>query len=521
MSEPLLQVRGLTKRFGGITALDGVDFDLRPGEVHSLCGENGAGKSTLIKLLSGVYGAGSYEGKILLKGKETHFLNTKDAEAHGIGVIHQELALVPEMTVAENLLLGNEPTRFGLIDWHQVHERAASILKDAQIDLDPSQKISELGVGRQQLCEIAKAIGKKSRILILDEPTAALTDQEVEALLALVKRQKKEGISLIYISHKLDEVFAISDRITVLRDGHSIVTLDAAKTNEGDVIRHMVGRKIEDLFPRRETKPKEPLLQVSALCVAPAAGKKDSLKDISFEVRAGEVLGIGGLMGAGRTELLMHIFGAWGVRSAGTVTLDGKDLGEIPPHETLKRGLALVSEDRKRFGLNLDQSIGRQLTLSSLDSFKKGLLLDEARLHSESQKLFDSLRIKAQDLETIVGNLSGGNQQKVVLGKALLTEPKVLFLDEPTRGIDVGAKLEVYELVNQLTEQGKAVVLVSSELPELLGMSDRILMLCEGRATGLFDRSEATEEVLLTAALGKSAVGKSATSKPASAEASA
>jgi len=509
---PLLAVRGLTKRFGGVTALSDVSFSLEAGEVHALCGENGAGKSTLIKLLGGIHPHPSYEGEILLDGKPTRFRSTADAEASGIAVIYQELALVPEMTVAENLMLGRLPTRSGLIDWNAVYRNAETVLREAKIDLDPGARIADLGVGRRQLCEIAKAIGKKSRILILDEPTAALTEQEVKSLLDFVLRLKDAGVSSIYISHKLDEVLAISDRVTVLRDGKSVVTMSAEGATQARIISSMVGRQIEDLFPRRKSEPGEVLLRVSNLSVAEHSGARAFLDDVSLEVRAGEVLGVGGLMGAGRSELLMHLFGAWGKRLGGRVELAGTLLPPLAPHEILPRGLCLVSEDRKRYGLVLEQTIGEQLTLSSLRRFTSGGLLDEPQLYRAGQGLMASLRIKAKDQEVVVGTLSGGNQQKVVLGKALLTEPRVLLLDEPTRGIDVGAKLEVYELINRLTAEGKAVILVSSELPELLNMSDRIVMLCEGRCMGTFSRAEANEEVLLRAAMGHAAEGPATSS---------
>ncbi len=502
--QPRLTTRALHKRFGGVIALKGVDFELAAGEVHALCGENGAGKSTLIKLLGGIHPYGGYDGEITVEGKRAEFKTPGGADAAGIAVIFQELALIPEMTVAENLMLAHAPTRGGLIDWNAIYKRAREILNEAEIDLDPTATVESLGVGQRQLVEIAKAIGKKSKVLILDEPTAALTDQEVKALLALVKRYKAAGISCIYISHKLDEVFAVSDRITVLRDGSSIITLNASETRESEVIRHMVGRDIEDLFPRRKSEPGKPLLAVKDLYVAKKSGEKPFLQDISFEVRAGEVLGIGGLMGAGRTELLMHMFGVWGTRHSGSGELDGEAIKGQTPQQLLDKGMALVSEDRKRHGLILSASIGFHLTLSKLASVtQKNGLIDASLEHQTEEKLFKSLRIKARDLETVVGTLSGGNQQKVVLGKALHTSPKVLLLDEPTRGIDVGAKIEVYELINRMTSEGKAVILVSSELPELLGMSDRIYILHEGKASGPFKPSEVTQERLLAAAMGK------------------
>ena len=497
MSSPILQTRDLIKRFPGVVALKGVSFDLQPGEIHALCGENGAGKSTLIKTLAGVHPFGSYEGEILVDTAPAKFKTVRDSERAGIAVIYQELALVPEMTVAENLFLGAEPRRMGLIDWNRVFGEARRLLGQFNIDIDPAAKVNELGVGRQQLVEIAKAIGKQSRVLILDEPTAALAEHEVRVLLDMLRDLRRRGIACVYISHKLDEVFAIADRITVLRDGQSIVTLDAAKTNKGEVIRHMVGREITAMFPRRAAAKGKPLLSVNRLNV------DGVLHDISFDVGGGEVLGIGGLMGAGRSELLMHLFGAWGERSSGEMMLDGRPLSRRGPREALRRGLVLVSEDRKRYGLILPRSCGFNLSLAVIGQLAPTGVIDDGREFALNRDLFDSLRVKAPSLETVVGTLSGGNQQKIVLGKALMTEPKVILLDEPTRGIDVGAKLEVYELINKLTAAGKAVVLVSSELPELMGMSDRILMLQEGRMAGEFDARTATQEQLLAAAMGQ------------------
>jgi D-xylose transport system ATP-binding protein len=509
MSEqaPILATRNVVKRFPGVVALKGVSFDLQPGEIHALCGENGAGKSTLIKVLSGIHPHGSYEGDVVVDGKPVAMLAPRDAEKFGIAVIYQELALVPDMSVAENLFLGAEPRRFGLIDWDKVFIDARELLSRFNLDIDPAAKVSELGVGRQQLVEIAKAIGKRSRILILDEPTAALTEQEVAILLDILRDLRTRGIACIYISHKLDEVFAISDRITVLRDGQSIVTLETKSTTPGEVIRHMVGREINELFPRQPSEAGEALLQIDRLTVAPSPHEVPVLHDITLDVCAGEVLGIGGLMGAGRTELLTHLFGAWGHRIGGTVTLDGRPLERHRPSDAIKRGLVLLTEDRKRYGLVLPQEIGFNLSLSSLKRMRRAGLIDRNREFTQNKSVFDSLRVKAPDLETPVGTLSGGNQQKVVIGKALMTEPRVIFLDEPTRGIDVGAKIEVYELINRLTAEGKAVVLVSSELPELMGMSDRIVMLHEGRVGGTFTRAEATQERLLSAAMGRDAVG--------------
>lgn len=499
----ILRAQNITKRFPGVTALKDVSFDLREGEIHALCGENGAGKSTLIKLLSGIHPHGSYEGSFEVNGTEARFETIKDAEKAGLAVIYQELALVEEMTVAENIFLGREPRRWGaFIDWPRMYQEAQVLLNRFKVDLDPAAPVRTLGVGQKQLVEIIKALAKNSKILILDEPTAALAEHEVLILLDILRDLRQRGIASVYISHKLDEVFGIADRITVLRDGSTVGTKNAADTSKAEVIRHMVGREIGDLFPRRTSQPGEVILRVDSLSVNDAETGSARLHDISFELRAGEVLGIGGLMGAGRTELLMHLFGAWGRHVSGSVELNGQTLSRLTPETIIQRGLVLASEDRRRYGLHLEQEIGFNLSLSSLSSVVRGGFIQRNAEIRRNQSMFDSLRVKATGLEAIVGKLSGGNQQKVVLGKALLTEPTVILLDEPTRGIDVGAKLEIYEIINQLTAAGKAVILVSSELPELIGMSDRILMLNSGRIGGAFSRAEATQEKLMAAAMG-------------------
>ena len=497
--EKALEVRGLTKTFPGVTALDGVSFDLAAGEVHALCGENGAGKSTLIKVLSGIHPHGSYEGEILVDGRPAAFASIADAENAGIAVIYQELALIGGMTVAENVFLGVEPRRGALIDWHKMYADTRRLLDEYDLALDPTARVADLGIGQQQLVEIVKALAKDSTILLLDEPTAALTEAEVERLLGIVARLRERGITCVYISHKLDEVFAIADRITVLRDGEGVCTLAIATTGKDEVIRHMVGREIVDFYPRRAGATGAALLEVEELFVA--AEGVEVLQDISLELRAGEVLGLGGLMGAGRSELLMHILGAYGTRTAGQVRVGGRALEGHSPADAIAEGLVLVSEDRKRYGLLLDKSIGFNLSLASLGQFSGRMLIDAHREIDRNQLFFDSLGIRANGQETVVGSLSGGNQQKVVLGKALMTEPQVILLDEPTRGIDVGAKVEVYELVNRLTAEGKAVLLVSSELPELMGMSDRMVILSNGRIGGAFDRDDATQERILAAAM--------------------
>ncbi|MBL9212297.1 MAG: sugar ABC transporter ATP-binding protein [Opitutaceae bacterium] len=531
---PLLETRRLTKRFPGVTALRDVAFDLRPGEIHAVCGENGAGKSTLIKLLAGIHPHGSYEGELLVDGRPAAFGSVRDAEAAGIAVITQEFALIEELSVAENLFLGRPPRRGFRIDWLELHRRAAALLAEFDLAVAPEAPVHTLGIGQKQLIEIMRATDKHSRVLVLDEPTAALPAHEVGILLDHLRRLRAQGTACIYISHKLDEVFALADRITVLRDGASVVTLDRAAATIPAVIRFMVGREITDMYPRRQDtgrvaresasdpdqRPEDrplhpgatqakPLLEVRALEVTRARGESALLRDVSFAVRPGEVLGFGGLMGAGRTELLMHLFGGWGVRTRGEVRLRGEPYADPTPRRSIERGLVLASEDRRRYGLVLDQSVGFNLSLSSLGRFTRppGRIDGQAE-HACNQRFFTSLGIKAPGQAARVGGLSGGNQQKVVLGKALMTGPAVVMLDEPTRGIDVGAKLEVYELINRLTADGCAVLLVSSELPELIGLSDRIIMLAAGRIGGEFERGEFTQEKLLAAAMGRAALEK-------------
>jgi D-xylose transport system ATP-binding protein len=479
-----------------------VSFSLLPGEIHALCGENGAGKSTLIKLLSGLHPAGSYEGELRVDDNPAHFHSLADAQKAGIAVIHQELALFEELSVAENIFLGNEPrTALGLIDWAVMQARTKELLQQFRIDLNPSTPVRLLGVGQKQLVEILKALSKKSRILILDEPTAALAEHEVRILIDILRDLRRASISCIYISHRLDEVFALADRITVLRDGASILTTQTSKLRREDLIRHMVGRQIDTLFPRRKSRPGAVLLSVENLCVAHPVTDLPFLHQLRFTLHAGEVLGIGGLMGAGRSELLLHLFGLWGKRTGGTVSLKNQPLSKQSPKEILQLGMALVTEDRRRYGLVLRESVRFNLTLSSLQNRTRLGLIDTGADTTCATQTMASLQIKAASLEVPAAKLSGGNQQKIVLGKALLTEPDVVLLDEPTRGIDVGAKLEIYEIINRLTSEGKAVILVSSELPELIGMSDRILMLREGRIGGEFVATQTHQEELLAAAL--------------------
>ncbi len=501
MSGPLLEARGVTKRFPGVVALKDVNFDVRAGEIHALCGENGAGKSTLIKLLSGVHARGTYEGELLVDGQRAEFAGVGDAQRAGIAAIAQELALVPALSIAENVRLGDWPENGGLVDWDEARRDAREWLSKLGLDVDPDMPVERLGAGQRQLVEIAKALRKKARVLILDEPTAALAEAEARRLLELVRELRDQGIGIVYISHRLEEIFEIADRVTVLRDGTTVSTRLSADAGRDVLIRDMVGREIGDLFPRRAPALGPVRFEARGLGAEGGGGVK-RLEDVSFNVRAGEVLGIGGLMGAGRTELLMHLFGAWGKRAAGELLLDGKALPAATPWDALAAGLALVSEDRRRHGLILDQSVGFNLSLSTLASLMRGGLLDERAEAVLNERDRADLRIKTPSLGARIGGLSGGNQQKVLFGRARRSAPKVLLLDEPTRGVDVGAKVEIYEVINGLTEKGLAVILVSSELPELIGMSDRIVMMRSGRVAGEFTRAEATQERLIAAALG-------------------
>jgi D-xylose transport system ATP-binding protein len=500
---PLLELKEITKDFPGVRALDGVSFDLEAGEVHALCGENGAGKSTLIKVLSGFYPAGTYGGQILLEGREVQFKNIHAAEEHGIALIAQELALVPELSVAENISLGREPVKGGLIRWEQVNEAARRALALVGLDVDPGRPVRQLGIGQQQMVEIGKALIKNARILVLDEPTAALTEADAIRLLRFLSELRTRGIASIYISHRLEEVFRIADRITVLRDGKTVGTDRASAMTSDRVISLMVGREVKTLYPRPERTPGEVALQVSDWSVEdPLNPGRHVLQGVSFELREGEVLGIAGLMGAGRTALVSSLFGAARSKVSGTLRLKGRQ-GTDPmrsPKEAIAAGMALVSEDRKRYGLVLEATIGENITLATLRRFARRLLLDNRERAREADVQAKALRIKAASLEMLVNQLSGGNQQKVVLAKWLLARPRILFLDEPTRGIDVGAKAEIYQLVKELAASGLAVVMVSSELPEVLGMSHRVLVLNQGRQTALLEGETATPETVMAAA---------------------
>lgn len=499
----VLEMSDITKEFPGVKALDRVNFKVRKGEIHALCGENGAGKSTLMKVLSGLYPAGTYSGEIIIEGQSRQFQQISDAEKAGIAIIHQELALVKEMTVGENIFLGAEPCRHGVIQWDELYHNASVWLKKVGLNISPNVKIGHLGIGQQQLVEIAKALSKHTKILILDEPTAALTESEVSILMGILNQLRSEGVSCVYISHKMPEVFALADSITVLRDGRTIATLDREETDDDKVVSLMVGRELTERYPRVDHIPGNTVLEVSHYNVwHPEKRNQRVLRDIQFTLRKGEILGIAGLMGAGRTELASSLFGAYEGRAEGDVRIEGKAVRIRSVAEAIKAGIALVTEDRKRQGLVMGMDVKRNTTMAAMGKVSKLGVINENEEIKWGRQYVQELKTKTSSLETLVGTLSGGNQQKVVLGKWLMSDPKILIMDEPTRGIDVGAKYEIYNLMNRLVDQGVAIIMISSELPEVLGMSDRIMVMCEGELVKEFHWREATQENIMIAAAG-------------------
>ena len=487
---PLLEMRGITKRFPGVTALDGVDFELEKGEVHVILGENGAGKSTLIKMLSGAYHPD--EGEILLDGQRVDISSAAVAQSKGISTIYQEFNLVPQLTVAENIFLGRQPRRFGIVDRRKMRDEAHELLERIKVRVDPDAPVSTLGVAQRQMVEIAKALSLDARILIMDEPTASLSGQEVDRLFEIVRGLKEEEVGVIFISHHLEEVTEIGDRVTVLRDGKMVGQVPAT-TDHQELVRMMVGRSIEDQFPRRRPEVGEVLLEVTELL------REGVLEDISFQVRAGEVVGIAGIVGAGRTELARAIFGADPLDS-GEVWVEGRRMERFDPREAKHRGIGFITEDRQGQGIVPPLSVAENLALASLGRYTSAGFVNRKEQRSRAQKMIEELQIRTPSPEQEIRYLSGGNQQKVVIGKWLLADSKVLIMDEPTRGIDVGAKVEIYELMNELTEEGAGILMISSDLPEVLGMSDRILVMAGGRITGELSREEASQEKVMTLA---------------------
>jgi len=499
----MLEMRDVSKSFAGVQALRDVNFTVEAGQIHALVGENGAGKSTLMKVLSGVYPAGSYEGSILFDGEERRFRDINDSEALGIIIIHQELALIPLLSIAENIFLSHPPSRFGVIDRNAVYRRTAELLAQVGLRESPDTRITDLGVGKQQLVEIAKALSKRVRLLILDEPTASLNEADSAALLERLLSFREQGIASILISHKLNEIARVADRITVLRDGRTVDSLDCRteQVEEDRIIRSMVNRDLAHRFPERQVEIGDPVMTVENWSVYhPLHTGRQVIKNVDFKVRRGEVVGIAGLMGAGRTEFAMSLFGrAWGYNISGRVTLDGREANFASVPDAIRAGLAYVTEDRKQLGLILADDVRKNVTLASLRQVSDhGVVNDIVELKAAIDYRH-RMRIRCSDVYQETGQLSGGNQQKVVLSKWLMTDPKVLLLDEPTRGIDVGAKYEIYSIINELAAAGKGVVVISSEMPELLGICDRICVMNDGAFVGEFATADATQEKIMRA----------------------
>ena len=501
----ILEVQHVTKVFPGVRALDDVSFSVGAGEIHGICGENGAGKSTLMGVISGVHPRGSYEGTVLVHGQEAHFRSVKDSEKVGLAIIHQELALSPYLSIYENMFLGHAKTRFGVLNWDDLLADSREYLDRVGLKEPPETVVSKMGVGKQQLVEIARALSKETKILILDEPTASLNDDESEQLLDLILELKKEGLTCIMISHKLNEVLRVADRITVIRDGKSIRTFDThtEEVTRSMLIRDMVGREMNHLYPEKTPNIGDVVFEVKDWTVYhPEYHDMRVVDNASFFVRKGEILGFCGPMGAGRTELMMSLFGkSYGSSSEGSAFLHGKAIELSSPADAIRKGIGYVSEDRKSLGLILIQAIKNNISNSSLPQLSTWGIVDEDRVISEAERYRKTLNIKTPSIMQLARNLSGGNQQKVVLSRSLLAEPEIFIVDEPTRGIDVGAKYEIYTILNELAAQGKSIIMITSELPEAIGMADRIYVMNEGKIKGSLDRDEATQEGIMHMAL--------------------
>lgn len=500
MAEFILEMKNIIKLFPGVKALDNVNIKVRTGEIHALVGENGAGKSTLMSVLSGIYPHGTYSGEIIFEGKECVFRDIKDSEKVGIAIIHQELALIPYLSIGENIFLGNERSKNGIIDWDTTHAKASEFIKRVGLKENSQTLIKDIGVGKQQLVEIAKALAKDVKLLILDEPTAALNEEDSNNLLNLILELKKHEITSIIISHKLNEVMKVSDSITILRDGATIETVKKdSRVSEDRIIKGMVGRDLVNRYPKREAKIGEVYFQVDNWSVYdPVIDDRKVIKDVNLKVHKGEVVGISGLMGSGRTELAMSIFGrAYGKHITGKIIKDGRELELKNVRQAIDNGLAYVTEDRKTAGLVLIDDIKRNISMAKLNKLSKSQIIDENKEIRVAEDYRKKLNIKSSSILQKTGNLSGGNQQKVVLSKWIFTDPEVLILDEPTRGIDVGAKYEIYTIINKLAEDGKAIIIISSELPEILGMCDRIYVMNEGRIVGELDNKDASQESIM------------------------
>ncbi|MDD9375606.1 sugar ABC transporter ATP-binding protein [Streptomyces sp. ZAF1911] len=501
MARPVLEMRSISKTFPGVKALSEVNLTVAAGEVHAVCGENGAGKSTLMKVLSGVHPHGGYQGEIYFEGEPCRFKDIRASEQRGIVIIHQELALVPYLSIAENIFLGNEHATRGFIGWHRTLTHAAALIRQVGLDESPHTRIADLGVGKQQLVEIAKALAKKVKLLILDEPTAALNDEDSRGLLDLILELKAQGVSCILISHKLNEIARVADAVTILRDGRTIETLTIGSEgiSEERIIRGMVGRDLEHRYPERTPRIGEVAFEIEDWSVQhPIDHRRNVVDGASLHVRRGEIVGMAGLMGAGRTELAMSVFGrSYGRWTGGRVRLHGREIRTRTVPEAIGHGIAYVTEDRKQLGLNLGEDISRNISLSALGKVARRGWVDRHEEARTAESFRRTMNIKAPSVFAETGKLSGGNQQKVVLSKWIFADPEVLILDEPTRGIDIGAKAEIYSVIAGLADQGKTVLVISSELPELLGLCDRIYTMAEGRITGEVTRADATQESLM------------------------
>ncbi|HHW48638.1 MAG TPA: ATP-binding cassette domain-containing protein [Clostridiaceae bacterium] len=502
MSEYILEMRNITKEFPGVKALDNVNLQVKKGEIHALIGENGAGKTTLMNVLSGVYPYGTYTGDIIYNGEICTFKDISQSEQKGIVIIHQEMALIPYLSIAENIFLGNETAKNGIINWNECINRTRQLLEKVGLDENPNTLITNLGVGKQQLVEIAKALSKNVQLLILDEPTSALNEQDSQKLLNLIKTLKERGVTSIMISHKLHEILSIADRITILRDGKTVETLDchSSEITEDRVIKGMVGRELVDRFPKRENvKIGDVIFEIRNWnAYHEQSSERKVVDNVNIKVRAGEVVGIAGLVGSGRTELAMSVFGrSYGKNISGEVYKNGKKINTSTVASAIKNGIAYLSEDRKKYGLVLIGNVKDNVVLTSLDKVSKNSVIDENKEIVVAENTVKRLNVKCTSILQKTMNLSGGNQQKVILGKWIFTDSDIYILDEPTRGIDVGAKYEVYKIINDLVSRGKGVILISSELPEILGMCDRIYVMSEGKIKGEFDREQATQEKII------------------------
>lgn len=506
MNDFILEMKDIVKDFSGVKALNHVSFEVKRGEIHALCGENGAGKSTLMKVLSGVYPHGTYQGEITFDHKNLIIKNIRDAEQAGIAIIHQELALFKELAVYENIFMGNEYSDNGFINTPAMLAKTQELLKEMKLEINPYTLLKHLGTGQQQLVEIAKALAKNATLLILDEPTASQSEGEVEILMDILGRLKAKGVTCIYISHKLDEVFKLADTVTVIRDGKSIGTKPTQELTRDDIVRMMVGRDITDLYPKENHVIEQEIFSVKNYTVYDSNEASKKLVDnVSFHLKRGEVLGFAGLVGAGRTELVSAIYGFHTGRHDGTVYLNGKQIRIDHPNDALQYGIAMVPEDRKRHGIVAQMSVKENMTLANIENYRLKLdCIDDCKELTDTNRYIEKLKIKTPGVDAFIKNLSGGNQQKVILAKYLLRELNVLILDEPTRGIDVGAKYEIYNLINQLTAEGIAVIMISSDLPEILGMADRIVIMNEGRMKGEFLNKNLNQEQIMHCAVGGS-----------------